>query len=319
MGRALRLMGALLALALLGRSVQMGLQGASFAQLSFRPLPLVQAALAGGGALLILALASALGARAAHGLPPGPRFVAQWGRVWFQSYFFRYVPGKIALVAERVRLGAAFGLSGPASATLVVWESMLLLAAAAVVGSLGFLGGSAGPSAWASPVQGAVLAGAALLASALLFPTLRWARDRLPKLKAWIPEAGTSAGVGLQLALVALNAGAWAMLGLSFTGVASSLSPVAPTDTLMISAIFVASYAGGQLAQVAPAGLGVREAFLVAALSPLADPGTTLAWAVCHRVLLAIVEFALLGAVQLIPLPTAPAGASAEPPPASAP
>lgn len=318
-GRALRLLGALLALALLGRSLQLGLEGARFAQLQLRPGALLQAAAAGAAALLVLALASALGARAAHALPRGPAFVAQWSRVWFQSYFYRYIPGKIALVAERVRLGAAFGLSGPASATLVVWESMLLLAAAAVVGSLGLVGGGPGAAGWGSPAQGAAVAVGALLLSSTLFPALRLLRARLPALARWIPAAGASAGLPLQLALVSLNAAAWALLGLSFTGVALSLSGALTAPPLTVAAIFVASYAGGQLAQVAPAGLGVREAFLVTALSPFADPGTTLAWAVAHRLLLALVEFALLAAVQLIPLPTAPAEPAAAPAAPSAP
>ena len=303
LGLALRVAGALLSVVLLGRSLILGFEAASFSRLTLSPAPLVAAGVAGAAALLTLAFTSAVGARAAHSLPAGFGFIAQWARVWFQSYFLRYIPGKVALVAERVRLGGAFGLSGPASATLVIWESMLLLAAAAVVGSFSFSGGG---GAWGSPAEGAALAAFALLCSAALFPALRWARGRLPSLASVIPAAGAHAGLGLQLGLVGLNAVAWALLGASFTLVAAALSPVAPSHAITLSALFVASYAGGQLAQVAPAGLGVREAFLVAALSPFADPGTTLAWAVSHRLLLALVEFALLGLVQLVALPAAP-------------
>lgn len=302
---ALRAAAVLLVLALLGRSVQQGLDGASFARLTLRPAPLLGAAGVGALALLTLAWASVVGARASQGLPAGLTFALQWGRVWFQSYFFRYVPGKVALVGERVRLGRRFGLSASASAALVLWESMLLLAAATVVGMLSFAGPGVGP-ALIPPAQAAALGLFALLCSAALFPALHLAARVVPRLAALLPPTGGQPRVLLQLGLTGLNALAWALLGLSFAWTAAALSPVGPDQHLMLIGVFVASYAGGQLAQVAPAGLGVREAFLVAALASLSDPGTTLAWAVVHRVVLAVVELALLGLAQRIPLPPAP-------------
>ena len=35
-----------------------------------------------------------------------PEHRAFYARIWLQGYFFRYVPGKVLLVAERVRLGS---------------------------------------------------------------------------------------------------------------------------------------------------------------------------------------------------------------------
>lgn len=302
---ALRVGAAVLVVVLLGRSVQQGIASASFERLRLAPAPLLVAAASGAMSMITLAYASVVGVQRSQGVGRGPRFALQWGRVWFQSYFFRYVPGKVALVGERVVLGHRFGLSASTSAALVLWESMLLLAAATAVGALAFAGPGLGASLF-SPAQAAGLGGLALVCSLALFPILHRLARLSPRLAALLPLAGGAPRLGLQLSLTLLNAVGWAWMGLSFAAVALALSPLPLDLVLPLVGVFVASYAGGQLAHVAPAGLGVREAFLVAALAGIADAGTTLAWAVVHRVLLAVVELLLLGLSMRVDLPPVP-------------
>ncbi len=277
--------------------------------LAWRPLPFVGGALVGGAALLTLAVVSGVGLRAAD-LPvggPRPGFWAGWMRVWFQGYFYRYVPGKVMLVVERARLGERLGVPRAASVMLVVWESLLLLAGAGLFGGLGLLALPGGDG----PLSGALVAAlavASLLGSILLWPILGAVADRVPAIKAKLPGLILAVSPVAQVGLVVGNALAWALLGGSFALVCHALAPDEVPGTALLVVWFVASYVGGQLASVVPAGIGVREGLLVAGLATVAPAPLVLAWAVAHRILLAIVELAILGATMLVRLPEAAEG-----------
>lgn len=264
------------------------------------------AALTAACALLTLAALSGAGVRAA-GLPgPGAPLWPFWFRVWFQSYFFRYVPGKVVLVIERVRLGESLGIPRATSVVLVVWESFLLLAGAGILAGGGLL--LRPPAVDGLVSQSAIggLATAALLGSLALWPLLRIVVDRVPALRARVPGLVLSVPPLAQVALAVGNAGAWGLLGASFALTCRALDGGATVDPTMLVVWFVASYVVGQVTSVAPAGLGVREGLLVAGLAGLAPGPLALAWAVAHRILLSVVEILLVAASQLIPFPKGP-------------
>lgn len=273
--------------------------------LAFHPLPAIAAALAGAAALVSLALVSAAGARAAK-LPtaePQPGFWLGWMRVWFQGYFYRYVPGKLVLVVERVRLGERLGVPKAASVMLVVWESLLLLSGAGLLGGVGLL---ALPGHAEEPVSGAAvvaLAVASLVGSIVLWPVLGAVASRVPALRARLPGLVLVVTTPAQVALVVGNAVAWLFLGASFALLCRALSPGDTPDAARLVTWFVASYVGGQLASVTPAGLGVREALLVAGLADVVSAPVAVAWAIAHRILLSGVELILVALSQLIRLP----------------
>jgi hypothetical protein len=274
--------------------------------LSLRPLPAALSGLLGASALLTLALVSGLGARAARLGQPGPRFLLGWLRVWFQGYFYRYAPGKVLLVVERVRLGERLGVPRAASVMLVLWESLLLLAGAGLIGGLGLLMIPRSQEQPVSALSVALLAAACLLASLLLGPLLQILAARVPALGRRLPGAVLEVSPGAQLALVLGNALAWALLGASFALCARALQPdgegAAPPLALLV-VWFVASYVGGQVTSVAPAGLGVREGLLVAGLAGVVPAPVALAWAVAHRIGLSLVELVLVGLSLLVELP----------------
>ncbi len=280
--------------------------------LVFRIGPAVGSALTGAGALLALALVSAAGARAAN-LPSPPRagFWLGWMRVWFQGYFYRYIPGKLVLVVERARLGELLGVPRAASVMLVVWESLLLLSGAGVLGSIGLL---SMPPREGQPVSGAavaVLATASLAGSIVLWPALGAVAARFPRVRARLPGIVLTVSPLAQVALVAGNALAWLLLGASFALCCQALSPGSTPDATRLATWFVASYVGGQVASVVPAGLGIREALLVAGLADVVSAPVALAWAVAHRIVLLVVELVMVGLSLLIRLPpTVPAAPS---------
>ncbi|MSP55441.1 MAG: hypothetical protein EXR69_07555 [Myxococcales bacterium] len=291
------------------------LQGAD---LVVRPGLVMAAGGLGALALVCLALVSAVGVRAA-GLPPGgapPRFWTRWLRVWFQGYFYRYIPGKLILVVERVRLGELLGVPRAASVMLVVWESLLLMAGAGLLGGGGLL---FLPLRGDEPVSGAAvasLAGVSLCGSILLWPVLRVLAARLPSLAARLPGMVLNVAPAAQVGLVGGNALAWGLLGASFALFCTATCPpdVQPPGVAMLVTWFVASYVGGQLASVAPAGLGIREGMIVAGLAGQAPASVALAWALGHRMLLTSVELVLVGLATQISLPAVrPTGGASVP------
>lgn len=289
------------------------LQGAN---LEVRPALVFAAAGFGALALVCLALVSAVGVRAA-GLPEGgapPRFWIGWFRVWFQGYFYRYIPGKLVLVVERVRLGEMMGVPRAASVMLVVWESLLLMAGAGLLGGGGLL---FLPLRGDEPVSGAAVASLALvslLGSILLWPVLRVLAVRLPALAARLPGMVLNVSPQAQVGLVGGNALAWGLLGASFAVFCAATCPaeVQSPSVAMLVTWFVASYVGGQLASVAPAGLGIREGLLVAGLSGQVPAPIALAWALGHRMLLTSVELALVALATQVRMPGTPGGTGPE-------
>lgn len=273
--------------------------------LAFRPLPAALSALAGAAALVTLGLLSAAGLRAA-GLPEGPpppRLWPMWTRVWLQSYFYRYVPGKVMLVVERVRLGERLGVPRATSVVLVVWESLLLMAGAGLLAGLGLL---VRPPRAEDPISGAAVGGlalAALLGSLALWPVLRVMASRFSAVRTRVPGLVLAVPARAQIALAAGYAGAWLLLGVSFAALCHALSPAAELDPVLLVSWFVASYVGGQVSSVTPAGLGVREGLLVAGLAGTVAAPVALAWAVAHRILLSLVELVVVSASLLVELP----------------
>lgn len=259
-------------------------------------------------ALLCLATVSVFGIRVAR-LVPGPAFAALWllwMRVWFPSYFYRYIPGKVMLVAERARLGARLGIPHATSVLLVVWESGLLLAGSAVFGAVGLL--IRPPVNAATVSQPAVIALAVVsLVGCLSFPlSLRMLVRAFPALSGRIPGLALEVPAVAQLSLILGNAACWWMLGLSFAATARLFSGGADVDAASLMIWFVGSYVAGQVSSVTPAGIGVREAVLVAGLATVAPAPVVLAWAIANRLLLAAVEGTLLLATLLLPFPPSP-------------
>ncbi len=284
------------------------------------PERIALASVVGATALVVLALLSAAGVRAADLPPPiagrsgaPPRFWPMWVRVWLQAYFFRYVPGKVMLVVERVRLGERLGVSRAASLVLVVWESLLLVAGAGVVAGVGLMALPANPDAPVSRVAVAVLAIVAVAASILLMPVLRLGAAAIPALRARVPGLVLAVPTITQLALVLGYGVAWLLLGGSFAFTVRAFEGGQDTHVTLLVCWFVASYVAGQVSSVTPAGLGVREALLVAGLSATLPAPVALAAAVAHRILLSLVELVVLGASLTIRLPEGTPAADATP------
>ena len=55
--------------------------------------------------------------------------LGSYARVWWVSYLYRYVPGKVLLLVERARMGSTIGVPAAAGAALTVVETLLAIQA----------------------------------------------------------------------------------------------------------------------------------------------------------------------------------------------
>lgn len=296
------------ALGLAGQQLRAAWSSATMPRFTGTPAQVAAAVGVSVAALVGLATVSWLGVVAARLAPDTGRAQhwRRWFRLWFQSYVYRYIPGKVVLAAERARIGARLGVPPATGVLLVVWESGLLVAGAAVFGMIGIV---LRPPAQSGLIAPPVAAGAAALAlvGCLAFPAvLRMAVARAPALAARVPGLVLEVPVAAQLGLVLGNAVCWLLLGVSFAATARLFDGAANVDAGALIVWFVASYVLGQVSSVTPAGLGVREAVLVAALSNVAPAPLVLAWSVATRLVQAGCEFTLLAASLAVRLPDAP-------------
>lgn len=197
--------------------------------------------------------------------------------------FGRYVPGKVlhiagvAVLAERARCPAPV-----ATAASLLCQLMHLLGAAIVGGStiLRLSGVS---------FHYAAAAGAALLIALVglarrrrVQAALTWALGQIGRRQRsdLALDARSIAGLA-PLPWIAAFVGKWFVYGLAFLLLAKSIG--ADGSLLFYATVFAGAYLTGYLAVLAPAGVGVREATMVAMLAPALGSGASVVLAVAQR------------------------------------
>lgn len=196
-------------------------------------------------------------------------------RVSLVAQIAKYLPGNIAHYVARAGLARPLGVQLSSSGLATAVEVLATLIAAALVASLA-LALSPEPiaaidAALADRVAPAVfvIGGAFLTIGGLL----RWMRVPL--------RAVVAAAAWLVVSFL--------LIGLSFHAIVTAVAPVAlpPMSTI---GVFAVAWAAGYVVPGAPAGLGIREAILVAWLGPMVGGGAAIACAALHRFVTAIVD-----------------------------
>ena len=204
--------------------------------------------------------------------------------IFMISNMGRYVPGKIWSIAGMAALAKGQGVPVAVSATSAVMVQGVGLLAAGALGLGAFAGGS-GPI----PRWGLVGAGVAagLLLLVLAVPSLFHAAVAL-----WFRIVRTSPRANLTSAHVLRwllqMTGVWVAMGASFWIFAASLGmELSPVHA---GSAFAAAYVAGYLMLFAPAGVGVREGFLVALLAPALGSGPATVLAIAARLWMTAAE-----------------------------
>ena len=240
------------------------------------------------GATLLLLAAYALSGLIWGGVVTGlggPRLLARDAvSIFMISNMGRYLPGKVWSIAGMAVLGKGKGVPVAVSATSAVLMQGVGLAAAGAIGLGAFAGGPAPLPRWG-------LAGAAVAASMLLLvlavPSLFHRAVAL-----WFRMVRTSPPTNLTATLVLRwllqVAGAWVAMGASFWILAVSLGM--ELSPIHAGSAFAAAYVAGYLMLFAPAGVGVREGFLVALLAPALGSGPATVLAIAARLWMTAAE-----------------------------
>jgi uncharacterized membrane protein YbhN (UPF0104 family) len=260
----------------------------------------VAAALAGLGAQMLAwrALLADLGA-------PLPVRVA--ARVMFVGQLGKYLPGSVWAFLAQVELARDHEVArrrGAAATVLAVGVTLAVNLAVAAA-TLPFASAGAARSWWWA------LACAPLLLAALhprvVNPALRLvlrAARRLPDADGGAPVRLTGRGAA---AAAGWSLAAWVPLGAHIGLLVAGVGGDGGTRAWAAAAgAYALAWTLGVLVVIAPAGLGVREAVLVAGLAPVLDPGSALVVAALSRLVMTAGDLLWAGAALLAtrsPLP----------------
>ncbi len=204
-------------------------------------------------------------------------------RMFMVANLGRYLPGKVWQIAGLAVMARGRGVpAGTATAAAVLGQGMALVAAT-LVGLGALVGGPPEIRSWGLPGAAVVVAITALGLVPPVFGRATALWFRLAKQEA--PPALGSVHAVRWLALYFAN---WALYAFSFWLLAASFGYRG--DVVPVGSAFAAAYVLGYIMIFAPAGVGVREGFLVAFLTPFFGAGASAALALIARLWTTVVE-----------------------------
>jgi len=215
-------------------------------------------------------------------------------RIYFVSNLGRYVPGKIWQIAGLAYLARRAGLSGTRAAAAAVLAQATSIAGACLLAVWALLKASGPLGAWGPWLAGGIVLVVLGVTVPALFRRLVDLLFRLEGREALVGTVKPDPGFGLRWIL--LFAGNWLVYAGAFALLAGSFG--VEGGAVEHGTAFAAAYVLGYLMVFAPAGLGVREGFLVAFLEPAAGAGPAAALAVAARFWMTLVE--LIPALGLV-------------------
>ncbi len=208
--------------------------------------------------------------------------------IWLLTHVAKYVPGNVAQHVGRAGLARAAGYRTARVVTTLAIEAGLLVAVAGTLATLVLV--ARGP-AWlaGTPAEEmgwpVLLAGAGAIAIALA--ALPWLALRLPMLRRRLspsdPLCFPKARVLILCALIYMVN--FLAIGLCLDLLALQVFAAEQSHLAWLTGVYAAAWVLGFLVPGAPAGLGVREAVLLAALGPLYGAATAVGLAVALRVI----------------------------------
>lgn len=193
------------------------------------------------------------------------------------SLLARYVPGKIWAHSVRVALTRRAGVRMGLSTGALLWETLVGLGAAGMIAIAG-LGARGDATAFRSAIG---LAAGCVAAFAVVAVTAR--TDRGGALLARVGGTGPARDPSRLLPAFSTSLVGWLVYGVAHLALARALAPLGLTDLPLLLGALALAWAGGYLAVVMPAGLGVRDGILLLLLAPLLDPPRALLFVALSR------------------------------------
>jgi len=230
-------------------------------------------------------------------------------RMWFVTNLARFIPGTVWQFASLTTEAMAHSVSAVAATAAMLFQQLVLLATGvaltvALAPGLFSEQGLGWPPSLMLAVVSLAVAGAIILLPVVTPMLERWTSRVLRRPIAW--PAPRRSELALYVASLVVP---WLVYGVAFwlfgTG---TLGTAAPPLPLALTA-FTASYVAGIIFIVAPGGIGIREAALVAALAPQTGSAAALFLAIGSRLWLVALEILtaiVVLAIQRQPHPSDP-------------
>jgi len=239
-----------------------------------------------GASLLLLAsylLSAALWGRIVQDLG-GPRIsVSDATQIFMIANLGRYVPGKVWQIAGLAALGRTRGIPAATGTGAAVLGQGIALVAASAIGIGALLTGPDSARMLGVAVGPLLAALVVLLAIPGAFRALAAAWFRITRTEDPPPLEAVHAV--RWLTLYALN---WTMYAVAFWGLSVSLD--LDGALVPVASAFAAAYVLGYLVVFAPAGVGPREGFLIAFLTPHIGAASSGVLAIVARLWTTLVE-----------------------------
>jgi len=201
--------------------------------LEFRwdPIAILLATTSGLGAYTLLVIAWMVLLN--HNMHFDRRYLPYYFRIWFVAYIYRYVPGKIMVIAERARMGTRIGIPAVRGSAIAFMETVYVLSAAVYCSLLVMpMFFDKGVLVWAAS------AGFVLMGSFLSSFLLRYSA-RVPYLKERLEDLSTLRLTHKAvLAVVLLYVLFWVLLGCSFFFFARMFYPFALSELPYLFGLF---------------------------------------------------------------------------------
>lgn len=225
-------------------------------------------------------------------------------RIWFLTNLARFIPGTVWQFAGLAALASAHQVSAVAATGAVLLQQLTLLVTGAGV-TLALVPNLT--RGWGTAIANGLVWGlgaAAVAIGVLMLPDARrWLRRAVARVAgrdvAW-PEPPRRAFTMYVLALTV----PWLVYGVAFWLFGRALLGPAAPGLWLAAGAFVGSYVAGLVAVFAPGGIVVREAALVAALSPAIGGDAALLLALASRLWLVALELVTALAVLVWPRPS---------------
>ena len=220
--------------------------------------------------------------------------LGSYARIWWISYLYRYVPGKVLLLVERARLGSSVGIPPSAGATIAVIETIFAILAGVWVSLLAITFYTVDHSSLITSVIASSIVVLFLLPVGFrLFCSLPIARKRLPELG--------SIKISFRDALLLMVPYIlhFLLVGLSFFLWTQNFQSLTWSAFPGLCGIYALSHVVGLVTLLAPGGLGVREGVLSFQLGRMIPTGLAEIVAIGARVWFTLIELVCLAVVVL--------------------
>jgi uncharacterized membrane protein YbhN (UPF0104 family) len=235
-------------------------------------------------------------------------------RIWFASNLARFVPGGVWQFAGIAAMAASRGVSAVAANGAAILQQVVIIVSGFALTLF------TSPELLGPAVQRVIPSGLAPLVGSSVLVAFIWLFPRSATALAARAERMAGAAVRWPAPPVrafAAHAGLmlvmWLVYGVAFWLFGRALFGADGPGLAASVAIYTAAYVAGIVAVVAPGGLGVREAALTAALTPVIGGERALVMALASRVWLLAVEVVTAGLVLVFVRPSPKGSPAASP------